>query len=246
MIFDSSPQGSPEWLAIRKGVITASRFKDARERLKNGQPAAKCMAYAFDVARERCGGAAAPVFQSSAMRFGTEQEPMARMHYEAQTGAMIEEVGFAYTEDRKFGLSVDGLIGDDGVWECKTMVSSDTLFTALVDGDISAYKDQCNGALWLLGRKWVDLSLWCADLQLLHTIRITRDEDAIEALETDLVAFEKTVSALESKLRALLPAPQASEWTDEGADTFPLEPVEGIDKLHALTAMETDSPGVAA
>jgi exodeoxyribonuclease (lambda-induced) len=231
MIFDQSPQGSPEWLAIRKGCITASRAKDARDRLKNGQHSAKALTYARDKARERCGGKAPEVYVNAAMREGTEQEPLARMRYEADTGRLIEEVGFAYTEDGKFGVSVDGLIGDDGVWECKTMVSSDTLFTAMVDGDVSAYIDQCNFALWLLGRKWVDLSLWCADLQVLHTIRIERNDDAIEALEADMLAFEKLVTQYETALRAKLspaaPAPAAPTTPDMDAPwELPTAPVE--------------------
>lgn len=229
MIFDQSPQGSPEWLAIRKGVITASRAKDARDRLKNGQHSAKALTYARDKARERCGGKAPEVFVNAAMREGTEQEPLARMRYEADTGRLIEEVGFAYTEDGKFGVSVDGLIGDDGVWECKTMVSSDTLFTAMVDGDVSAYVDQCNFALWLLGRKWVDLSLWCADLQVLHTIRIERNDDAIEALEADMLAFEKLVTQYEAALRKRIgaPAPAAPTTTEMDAPwELPTAPVD--------------------
>ncbi len=39
--FDNAPQGSDEWLAIRRGRITGSRFKDARDRIKNGDLSAK-------------------------------------------------------------------------------------------------------------------------------------------------------------------------------------------------------------
>ena len=239
MIFDQSPQGSQEWLAIRKGCITASRAKDARDRLKNGQHSAKALTYARDKARERCGGKAPEVFVNAAMREGTEQEPLARMRYEADTGLLIEEVGFAYTEDGRFGVSVDGLIGADGVWECKTMVSSDTLFTAMVDGDVSAYVDQCNFAMWLLGRKWVDLSIWCADLQLLHTIRIHRDDNAIQALEDDLLKFEKLVSDFEAKLRAcMVPVAATSEADDlsEPPWSEPQAPATPADRPRAALA----------
>ena len=110
-------------------------------------------------------------------------------------------MGFFYTDDRLFGSSVDGLIDDDGVLEIKTMVSSDTLFTAVADGDVSAYMDQCLGYLWLLGRQWVDLVLWCPDLNHMVIKRITRDEDAIEALESDLMAFARLVTQYENTLR---------------------------------------------
>lgn len=199
-------QGGEAWLAARRGVVTGSRFKDARDKLKSGQPSKACLDYARDVARERCGGSSPTKFQNAAMRTGVEQEPVARAMYEAHTGHMVDEVGLFVTDDGLFGLSPDGLINDDGVLEIKTMVSSDTLFTALVDGDVSAYRDQCLGYMWLLGRQWVDLVLWAPDLQSagckgLHIVRITRDEDAIEKLEADLMAFAVLVQDNEQKLR---------------------------------------------
>lgn len=204
MIYYDHPQGSDAWLEARRGVITASRFKDCRARLKNGEPDKKCILYAQDVARERVGGKAPGAFVNGAMRFGTEQEPLARMAYESATGAMVDEVGFYTTDDRLFGVSVDGLVENEGIIEIKTLVSSDTLFTAL-GGDISGYIDQINGALWLLGRKWVDLVLWAPDLKVIgrhRTIRrIHRDEEEIQALEDDLMRFASMVDAYESVLR---------------------------------------------
>lgn len=204
--FSEHPQGSEAWIEQRRGCITGSRFKDCRDKLKNGQPSGKCMLYALDVARERCGGKAAEKFQNAAMRFGTEQEPEARAAYEARTGNVVFEAGFFRTQDGYFGGSVDGLIDDDGVLEIKTMVSSDTLFKAMVDGDISEYIDQINGYLWLLGRKWVDLVLWAPDLadigMQMTVIRVERDEAAIEALESDLMGFLRLVKEHEAKLRA--------------------------------------------
>lgn len=199
-------QGSEEWLTARRGVVTGSRFKDCRDKLKSGQPSKACLEYARDVARERIGGRAPAKFQNAAMRVGVEQEPVARAMYEAQTGYMVDEAGFFLSDDDNFGLSPDGLIDEDGVLEIKTMVSSETLFTAVVDGDISAYRDQCLGYLWLLGRQWVDLVLWAPDLEAagrkgLHIVRITRNEDDIEKLEADLMAFAVLVQENEEKLR---------------------------------------------
>ena len=199
-------QGSEEWLTARRGKITGSRFKDARDKLKGGKPSKACLGYAMDVARERIGGSAPSKFQNAAMRTGTEQEPFARAMYEARTGHMVDEAGFYLSDDAVFGLSPDGLIDDDGVLEIKTMVSSDTLFTAVADGDVSAYMDQCHGYLWLLGRKWVDLVLWVPDLSHMAIHRIDRDEDYIEAMETDLMAFSRLVTQYENTLRTALAA----------------------------------------
>lgn len=207
-------QGSPEWFEARRGRVTGSRFKDARERLKTGAPSKACLGYAMDVARERCGGKVPEKYQNAAMRFGQEQEAFAREAYEAETGNLVDQVGFIVDEEGHFGLSPDGLVGDDGVLEIKTMVSSDTLFTAMADGDISEYIDQCNGYLWLLGRQWVDLCLWAPDLGVLKIIRINRNEEAIEKLEADLMAFAKTVREYESKLRKAIAATKTAANQD--------------------------------
>jgi exodeoxyribonuclease (lambda-induced) len=243
------PQGSEDWLQARRGVITGSRFKDARDRsdgmteqqrkyvaailagrtqedakllagyksVPTSDAVAKALAgkieytwaapamnYAMDLARERLGGSAPAKFQNAAMREGTEQEPIARIRYESMTGNLVQEVGFYRTDDGRFGLSPDGTIDDDGVLEVKTMVSSDTLFTAVVSGDVSEYIDQTNGYLWLLGRKWVDLALWIPDMERLIVRRIERDENSIEALETDLLQFSALVDDYTNKLRAAL------------------------------------------
>jgi exodeoxyribonuclease (lambda-induced) len=197
-------QGSLDWLTARRAHITGSNFRTAREKLRDGRPSKAALDYARDVARERVGGNAPSKFQNAAMRVGNEQEPVARAMYEGRTGHLVDEVGFYETEDGLFGLSPDGLIDEDGVLEIKTMVSSDTLFTAMADGDLSEYMDQCLGYLWLLGRQWVDLVLWCPDLQHLVIHRITRDEEAIQKLQDDLMAFAALVSTYEKQLRGVL------------------------------------------
>jgi exodeoxyribonuclease (lambda-induced) len=204
MIICQHEQGSDEWLEARRGVITGSRFKDARDKTAKGLMTARASLYAMDVARERCGGIAQAAYVNAAMRMGTEQEPLARQAYEARTGNLVDEAGFITTDDCTFGVSVDGLVDEDGMVEIKTMVSSDTLFTAVVDGDYSAYMDQINGSLWLLGRQWCDLILWAPDLPSgkLTVVRVRRNEDAIQKLEDDLLAFEKVVTQHTERLSA--------------------------------------------
>ena len=107
------------------------------------------------------------------------------------------------------------------------MVSSATLFDAMVDGDISEFRDQCVGGLWLLRKQWVDLSLWSPDLSLLHTIRIERAEDEIQRLEDDLVAFEVLVSQYEARLRTMLhPSIQSPATKPQAAASAPIALLE--------------------
>lgn len=205
MIHYPEKQGGDAWANRRSGCITGSRFKDCRDKLKNGDPSKACLQYAMDKARERCGGKVPDKFQNFAMREGVAQEPVAKVAYEISTGNLVDEVGFFTTDDGLFGLSPDGLIDADGVLEIKTMVASETLFKAIADGDLTEYMDQCNGYLWLLGRQWVDLVLWAPDMQELGLTmvihRITRNEEEIEKLEIDLMKFAKLVETYEAKLK---------------------------------------------
>lgn len=230
MIYYDAKQGSPEWHESRRGVITASRAKDARDRKKDGKPSDKMIGYAMDVARERVPGGKAPgAWVNAAMRTGIEEEPFGRIAYIARTGIVVEEVGFATTDDRKFGMSLDGrAVAHKGAIEVKAMVSSATLFKAMVDGDISEYRDQCVFALWLFVLDWIDLCLWCPDLQHLEVIRIVRDEAEIQKLEDDLMAFESMVSDYEAALRKKLgaaggeaPAPAAPTTAPKTIATKP-------------------------
>ena len=219
-IWTNVEQGSEEWLQLRAGKITASRYKDARdynaptaaekkEGKTRGKPSAKCIAYAAQVAVERIAGRSVDkTFQNWQMREGQEQEPNARNAYDVETGHVVQEVGAITTDDDLFLYSPDGLIGDDGLLEIKTLLSADVICRVIGDGDLSAYMDQCMGGLWLTGRKWIDLVLWAPALEpigrQLTIHRITRDENAIEALEADLVAFAQMVRDAEEKLRAPL------------------------------------------
>ena len=49
-------QSSDEWKLARAGKVTASRAKDARDKLKNGLPSGKQTSYAAQVAVERIAG----------------------------------------------------------------------------------------------------------------------------------------------------------------------------------------------
>lgn len=217
-------QGTDLWLQCRAGKITASRCKDARDRLadkpektdkktgevtpaQRGAPSAKQTAYAAQVAVERIAGC--PIdggFENWQMREGHVQEPLARIAYETQTGNLVEEVGALATDDDLFLYSPDGLVGDDGLIEIKSLFSADRICNIVGGDDISDFIDQCMFGLWLTGRQWVDLVIWApalANIGLDMTIvRIDRDEAAIEAMEADLITFAATVREIEGRLRA--------------------------------------------
>lgn len=196
------PQGSPEWHRARAGVITASMFHIARQRLKTGPEAgdytAAAKAYAFRLAIERISGEPLDEgFETYQMRRGHELEPDARLAHEARIEMLIEHAGVVLTDDGLFGASADGLIDDDGGSEYKCLVAPERIRSIVVDQDLSEYHDQVQGCMWLTGRKWWHFVLYCPALKpagldlIIHEQK--RDDDYIEALEQDLIQFNQEV-----------------------------------------------------
>lgn len=215
-ILINEPQGSQAWLEARAGVITASRFSDARAKLtratkngKAGDPAGKAIEYAWQVALERIAGEpVSPAFETWQMRRGSDLEPEARMAYEMDTGLLASEKGLILTDDRAFGYSSDGLVGDDGLIEIKCPANCQKIGDIWSDPENAdaEYIDQIQGGMWITGRQWCDFVMYCPWLEPvgkeLFRKRIVRDEAYIGELERDLMAFRRLVDQHEAMLRS--------------------------------------------
>lgn len=161
--------------------------------------------YAFRIAIERISGEPLDEgFQTWAMRRGKELEPDARMEHEMQTGHIVQEAGFITTDDGLFGASADGLIGEDGGAEYKCFVDPSRLRQFHIDDDASDIFDQAQGCMWLTGRKWWHIGLYCPALKAagkqLWLREFARDDNYINILEQDLMEFKSLVDSYESKL----------------------------------------------
>lgn len=210
MIIYDHPQGSAEWLASRAGVITASKFAEARKRLKSGPKKGgfteAAEDYAFRVAVERISGAPLDEgFSTWAMKRGNELEPEARAWVEVKLGIFVDTAGFVTTDDEKFGASADGFIDKDGGLEIKCLVDPGRIRNVILSDDISEFMDQIQGGMWLTGRKWWQFALFCPALEKiglqLYTKRVERDDNYINEMELDLLEFERVVSKYEQTLR---------------------------------------------
>lgn len=216
-------QGSPEWLQCRAGVITASEFKKARGRMKQNRDGKKAgdftdaaLDYAFQKAVERI--SQVPLdenHQTWQMKRGHELEPYARMCHEdllarrggSLTDIVVQTAGFMTTPDGVFGCSVDGLIGEHGGSEYKCLAAAAKLRKVIIGQDISDYMDQIQGCMAISGRRWWHFGLYCPALKPIgmefQMVEVQRDDDYIEALWADLVAFSRQVDAYEATLRAM-------------------------------------------
>lgn len=199
-------------------------------------PSAVALTYARDTALGReCPEWDRDVFQTSVMKQGQVQEHFARRAYEIRTGYMVEAAGFVSTPDHKIGVSIDGLVFDEpkqrGGIEVKTLLGSNVIFEALIDGDISAYIHQCHLNTWAWHLDWIDLCLWAPDLVVeaarLTVIRIRRDQDFIDDMLLKLVRFERLVEQQAQLLRdfqAGAGADAPPPWVDAPPAVAPTQP----------------------
>lgn len=171
-----------------------------------GEPSGAALTYAFRLAVERIGGA--PLddgFETWQMKRGHELEPEARMEHEIQTGHIVQQVGLVKTDDGVFGASADGFINDDGGAEYKCFLSPDKLRSFHIDNDASDVIDQVQGCMWITGRKWWHIGMYCPLLKpvgrQLWWREFKRDDDYIEKLEADLWEFKLLVDGYEKQLR---------------------------------------------
>lgn len=193
------------------------------------RPSEKAIKYAWLIAMEII--AREPLddtFVTYAMMRGRELEPRARMVYECRTGALIEEVSLILTDDSRFGYSADGFRDDDGLIEIKCPLAADKIGEVWQHPETAhlEYIDQINGGLWITGRKYCDLIVYCPWLapvgKDLFVKRIHRDENAIEELESRLVRFMRMVDGFLVDLRT--PKKMSGAPKDGAEAAAPAEP----------------------
>jgi len=204
MIFHDVEQNTEEWLALRLGKATASNFACfmANDGKSFGEPAKK---YAVQIALERINGTRKENgFSNEHMERGHEQEPIARLLYEEEKFVTVDNGGFFSCGE--YGDSPDGLIGDDGVLEIKSVIDT-TQYATMKRGSFDpAYKWQLVGHLDCTGREWVDFASYCADFpeeKQLLTFRTYREEfkDEIERLTARRAEFLKLVDQIFNEIK---------------------------------------------
>lgn len=146
-------------------------------------------------AAERITGFVDPTFVSYDMERGVEDEPCAVAAY-SEHHAPVEACGFMVrTWGRcRFGYSPDGLVGDDGLVEVKSRRGRKQVETVLA-GEVPAENvAQCQAALFVSGRAWLDFISYSAGMHL-WTVRVTPDARWFEAIEAAVERFEDAVTA---------------------------------------------------
>lgn len=201
-------QRSDEWMRLRAGKLTASRFADVMNVIAGGKPGANRRALIAQLAVERLTGACVETFQNDAMRRGTELEGEARAAYEAHTGELVREVAFIpHPTMENVGVSPDGMLDPSGMTEFKCPANMAKHLDALRSNDHAVeYRWQLQGQLWVAEREWVDAVSYDPRFPphlRLAICRVYRDEAAIAQLSTECVKANEEIEAILSDLRKL-------------------------------------------
>ena len=138
------------------------------------RPRAKLSAtYMRKLAGERIAGQPAAGVETATMRRGKVMEAEARDLYEFVNGVTVERVGLI--KNHGAGYSPDGLIGEPGLIEIKTM-EPHILIEHWEAGCLpSEHTPQCQGGLWVSTREWLDFWGYWPGMEPL-AFRVERDD----------------------------------------------------------------------
>jgi hypothetical protein len=193
-------QGTEEWRKARLGIPTASRFDDV---LAGGQGKTR-RKYMMELLGECLTGEPMAQFSNAHTERGHVMEDEARQLYSFDVDEPLEQVGFIRRRlpSGHVGCSPDALVGPDGLLEIKTKLPHlqlEVLLKAVVPPE---HVQQCQGALWITGRKWLDFVSYWPGLPL-FVKRVYPDAEYQEKLTAAISAFNAELTTLISAAGAM-------------------------------------------
>lgn len=198
-VIHTCEQGSADWHQARAGLPTASEFECIVKRLKSGAYSDTRRTYMLKLASEVLIGEPEESFTSYVTERGKRLEPEARDLYAMLHDCQPQQVGFITNHGA--GCSPDALVGSDGLLEIKTKRGGLLIEAILADDFCSEHHAQCQGALWVAEREWIDLCVYWPGLPPFIK-RATRDESYIANLASEVAKFNDELAAIVEKIRA--------------------------------------------
>lgn len=192
-------QGSDEWIAVRQGILTASEMRLILTPTMRTASNDKERAHLFELLGQRITGYTEPHYISDDMLRGHEDEIESRIRY-AEHFAPVTECGFVTNDDHGvvIGYSPDGLVGDDGLIECKSRRQKYQIETILADEVPAEYLLQCQTGLLVTGRKWLDFVSYCGGLPM-FVKRVWPCQEIQHAIIAAASAFEQRLAAAQAR-----------------------------------------------
>lgn len=195
-------QGSDDWLQARCGVMSASIMNDILTPTLKTSNNDKTRSAVYEVACQRVTKYVEPQFWTDSMIRGHDDEIVARDLYShnyepvEEVGGMVREFSFG-----KVWYSPDGLVWDDGLIEVKSRRQG-LHFKTISEGQVpKEHILQCQAALLISGRKWIDYISICRGMPL-FVKRIEPDHQYQDAILSACEEFENKVSEVTMSYRA--------------------------------------------
>lgn len=151
-------QGTEEWKAVRRGILTASQTKSLVTATGKIADNNDSRAIVFEKVSERIDRNADDYeFSNIHMERGNTFEPFARDLYSEKV-VPVQECGFVVRDfgGFKIGYSPDGIVGDDGLIEIKCPTKVKHIKEICLDIEPKDYTMQMQTGLLVTGRKWID------------------------------------------------------------------------------------------
>lgn len=201
-------QRSPEWFALRRGILTASNMDVLMAEGRDGGPSLTRARLLDQMAAEIISEIPAETYSSAAMKRGLEQEPALIDDYAFERGVTVERVGFVRRtianplgEDLVIGCSPDGLVGSSKVLQIKSL-QPDLLVRLIDSGRFpSEHKWQCHGELLVTGRASCDLRIGYVGMPIAATYRIQRDESIVAQMRNEAEKFAYELRKLVERVK---------------------------------------------
>ena len=189
-------QGSDQWLALRCGLLTASEMKHIITPTLKVADNDKSSGHLYELVAQRITKYVEPAYVSDDMLRGIGDEVEAKIIYNEKY-APVTDIGFI-TED-KFGFTIgyspDGLIGDDGLIECKSRKQKLQVETILTDTVPKEHIIQIQTGLLVSGRKWCDYVSYCGGMPM-FVKRVLPDATIQAAILQAATLFEQKAARL--------------------------------------------------
>lgn len=184
-------QGDAEWLAIKAGKISGSRFSAVMALHKRtGKPNKPRLDLIADLRRELETGVLTSIEPNEYMAHGTRCEPIACALYAFLHDVEVEHTAWLPHPDMEYvGFSPDGLVGAAGMVEIKSPALEPrhlrTVESLRCPDD---YYPQVQGGLWVTGRQWCDFVSFWEPTHEICVVRVSRDEEYIARLQAECAA----------------------------------------------------------
>lgn len=184
-------QGDADWLAIKAGKISGSRFAAVMALHKRtGKPNKPRLDLIADLRRELETGVLTSIEPNEAMAHGTRCEPMACALYAWERDVEVQRRAWVpHPEVSYVGFSPDGEVGGDGLVEIKCPFLEPNHLRTVESGNCpDKYIPQVQGGLWVTGRQWCDFVSFWEPTHEICVVRVQRDEQFIARLQAECAA----------------------------------------------------------